>query len=76
MAQTLEGLGLGSLTLADRLELAEELWVSVHEALGKIPLDSSVREEILRRASLADADPHRGVRWEEVLAGLAIRPTK
>jgi len=76
MAQTLEGLGLGSLTLADRLALAEELWGSVHDALGKIPLDSSIRDELLRRASLADSDPHRGVRWEVVLAGLALRPIK
>jgi putative addiction module component (TIGR02574 family) len=60
---------LRKLSLAERLELVEELWASIaaeyeHELF---PLTDEQRAELERRLAEADADPAGGAPWEEVL---------
>ena len=53
------------LSVAERLELVEELWDSIpaeDEALEPTP---EQREDLDSRLAEADADPDGGVRWEE-----------
>ena len=48
--------------------MAQALWDSVHESLDEQPIAPEVRAELERRLALSDADPTRGVPWEEVRA--------
>ena len=73
MPPTLQQLGVDSLSPADRFALAQALWDSVHEALANEPIAPEVRTELERRAALADADPDRGVPWEQVRAAARAR---
>jgi putative addiction module component (TIGR02574 family) len=69
----LHELGLDSLSAEDRLALAQALWDSVYEELDSQPIAPAVRAELERRIALADADPSRGVPWEEVRAAARAR---
>jgi putative addiction module component (TIGR02574 family) len=69
----LQELGLDALSAEDRLALAQALWDSVHEELEAQPISPAVRAELERRIALADADPSRGVPWEEVRAAARAR---
>ena len=63
---TLEQFGLDRLTADERVVLAQALWDSVHEAMENAPISPELEAELLRRVALSDADPSRGVPWEEV----------
>lgn len=67
---------LRKLSLAERLELVEELWDSIaaehdHEPF---PLTAEERADLERRLADADADPASGAPWEEVLERIRERP--
>lgn len=67
---------LRKLSLAERLELVEELWDSIaaeceHESF---PLTADQRADLERRLAEADADPAGGAPWEEVLERIRQRP--
>ena len=68
MPPTLQELGVDVLSPGDRFALAQALWDSVHESLDAEPVAPEVRAELERRVALSDADPSRGVPWEEVRA--------
>jgi putative addiction module component (TIGR02574 family) len=56
---------LFQLSVAERLELLEELWDSIpdeHEALDLTP---EQRQDLDRRIAEAEVDPDGGVPWEE-----------
>jgi putative addiction module component (TIGR02574 family) len=67
-----------SLTVAERLELIEQLWIAIAddaqrgdlaaiEALAfDRELDPKVRAELERRADELECDPSKGVRWEDL----------
>ncbi len=73
MAPTLTELGVDTLSTADRLALAEALWESVAADLAAQPIDPELRAELERRLGLADADPGRGIPWEQVRAAAEDR---
>jgi putative addiction module component (TIGR02574 family) len=73
MPPTLQQLGVDNLSPADRFELAQALWDSVHESLEGVPIAPEVRAELERRVALADADPARGTPWPEVRAAARAR---
>jgi putative addiction module component (TIGR02574 family) len=73
MTPTLQQLGVDTLSPADRFALAQALWDSVHDSLEGVPIAPEVRAVLERRAALADADPERGVPWEEVRAAAQAR---
>ena len=73
MSPMIQQFGLGSLSAGDRLALAQALWDSVHETLEGEPIAPEVRAELERRAALSDADPSRGIPWEEVRTAARAR---
>ncbi len=73
MAPTLEDLGIDKLGLDERLAVARQIWDSVTTELDSDELDEATRTELDRRLALADADPTRGVPWEQVLAEARAR---
>lgn len=63
-------------SLAERLELVEELWDCIaaeceHEPF---PLTDEQRTDLERRLAEADADPAGGAPWEDVLERIRQRP--
>ena len=73
MPPTLQQLGIDTLSPEDRFALAQALWDSVNEYLDGQPISPTVRAELERRVALADADPSRGVPWDEVRAAAKAR---
>jgi putative addiction module component (TIGR02574 family) len=73
MPPTLQELGLDTLSAEIRLAVAQALWDSVHEELDSQPIAPAVRAELERRIALADAEPSRGIPWEEVRAAARAR---
>ncbi len=76
MPLTLEQFGLSALTPDERLALAGALWESVYEATDRAPVSPDVQAELERRLALADADPNRGIPWEQVRAEARARWAK
>lgn len=76
MPPTLQQLGVDTLSPGDRFALAQALWDSVHDSLDAEPIAPEVRAELERRVALSDADPSRGVPWEEVHATARARWSK
>jgi putative addiction module component (TIGR02574 family) len=73
MSPMLQQFGLDALSPGDRLALAQALWESVHDDLDEATIAPEVRAELERRAALEDADPSRGIPWEEVRAAARRR---
>lgn len=73
MSTTMQRLRLNELSREDRLSLAEELWESVVDEVGAEELTPDVQAELDRRIAAADADPQRGVSWEEVMTAARER---
>ena len=76
MPLTLEQFGLSDLPPDDRLALARALWDSVYEAVDQAPVPPELEAELERRLALADADPERGIPWEQVRAEARARWAK
>ncbi len=76
MPLTLEQFGLTALTPDERLALAGTLWESVYDAVDQSPVPADLQTELERRLSLADADPARGISWEQVRADARARWAK
>lgn len=51
-------------SVAERLELVEELWDSIPEGGAALELTAEQREDVDRRLADANADPDGGVPWE------------
>ena len=73
MSISLQSYDLETLTVEDRLALAEALWDSVSEIIDEPPLAPELSAELRRRVALADADPARGIPWDVVRAGARAR---
>ena len=54
------------LTVAERLEIVEEIWDSIARDPSAFELTAEQREDLDRRMAEAEADPDGGVPWEEV----------
>ena len=61
------------LSIAERLQLVEEIWDSIAEETKAIPVPLEVLEEAERRLAEHRADPTSAVPWEEVRAELFKR---
>jgi len=55
------------LTPAERLQLAQDLWDSVDDAVGVdvLPLTEEQRAELDRRLADLEANPEDGIPWEQ-----------
>jgi putative addiction module component (TIGR02574 family) len=57
-----------------RLELIGELWDSIPNSPGELPVPELHREELKRRLAAADSDPDAAIPWEEVRKRLREKP--
>lgn len=73
MSQSLQQLGIDRLSLAERLELMGQIWDTLPEADGNLPIPDWHRRELERRRAAAEADAGAGIPWEVVEARLADR---
>jgi putative addiction module component (TIGR02574 family) len=58
------------LSVAERIQLVEDIWDSIAADPDALPLTPEQREELDRRLADADANPGEGRPWSEVKARL------
>ena len=58
------------LSVAERIQLVEDIWDSIAAEPGALPLSPAQAAELDRRLSEAEADPGAGRSWAEVKARL------
>lgn len=61
------------LSIAERIQLAEDLWESISEEGGDLPLTETQKAELDRRLEDLERDPDAGEPWEVVRARLYER---
>jgi len=66
-------LRLNELTVAERIQLAEDLWDSVAADTGELPLTDAQRAELEVRLADLERDPAAGESWEVVRERIAKR---
>ena len=74
MAATLEELGIDRLSVPERLDLIEQIWDSLPEAVAPDEVPEWHKEVLAKRLAEAEANPGGGVPWREALA--AIRTSR
>jgi len=68
MSSLLASLGVDRLSVAERLQLVDEIWDSIAPSLEQLPLTQAQRDELDRRVAALNANPTNVVSWEEVEA--------
>ncbi|HET6229188.1 MAG TPA: addiction module protein [Longimicrobiaceae bacterium] len=53
-----------SLTEAERIQLAQDLWDSIPETSAAVPLTDAQRAELERRLAAHASDPDSSISWE------------
>ncbi len=66
---------LRQLSVAERIQLVEDLWDSIAEEApdDAFPVSAELAAELDRRLAEADADPTAGVEWSEVRSAIENR---
>ena len=59
-------LDISKLTVAERVQLAEDLWNSVAADTGELPLTAAQTDELDRRLAELVSDPGSGDPWDVV----------
>ena len=54
------------LTIAERIQLAEDIWDSVAAFPEAIPLTDAQKEELDRRLQAYAQNPNEGISWDEL----------
>jgi putative addiction module component (TIGR02574 family) len=57
---------ISQLSIAERIQLAEDLWDSILDRQDEIELDSAQQQELDRRIDRYRQDPTAGATWETV----------
>jgi putative addiction module component (TIGR02574 family) len=57
---------INQLSIAERIQLAEDLWDSILDRQDEVPLDRSQQQELDRRLERHRQDPNSGSTWEAV----------
>lgn len=57
---------ISQLSIAERIQLAEDLWDSILEQPDELPLTDAQKQELDRRLESYQQDPTIGSTWEEV----------
>jgi putative addiction module component (TIGR02574 family) len=57
---------ISQLSVAERIQLAEDLWESILERQDELPLTDAQKQELDRRLENYQQDPTSGSTWEEV----------
>ena len=66
-------LDFNHLTVAERIQLAEDLWDSIADAPEALELTDAQRAELDRRLAEHRKDPDSAILWEQVRADLFKR---
>jgi putative addiction module component (TIGR02574 family) len=66
-------LNIGDLSPEERLRLIEELWDSLSETPGSIPLTKAQRDELDRRLDDLESSGPEGIPWDQVLQQIRSR---
>jgi putative addiction module component (TIGR02574 family) len=66
-------LNIGQLSPEERLRLIEELWDSLTETPGAVPLNDAQREELDRRLDDLERSGPEGIPWDQVLEQIRSR---
>jgi len=76
MSPTFESLGIGQLSVAERLILVQDIWESTSAEAVRAPLSEEQRREIDQRLDTHQANPAAAVPWEQVEAEAIARLRK
>ena len=66
MSASAKSLGIDRPSLAERILLVEEIWDGIAAEGEALKVPQSHKDELDRRISARDADPHSGASWEDV----------
>ena len=69
-------LDISKLSVAERIQLAEDLWDSVAAETGDLPLTEAQASELDRRLAELERDPEAGESWPVVRARIEQRLDK
>jgi putative addiction module component (TIGR02574 family) len=67
MSVSIESLGITQLSVADRLELIEQIWDNLPVEVVAADVPESHIAELAKRCASAQAQPELGKPWREVL---------
>jgi putative addiction module component (TIGR02574 family) len=70
MSSLMKSLGIDRLSVAERLELLDEIWASILTTSEEVTLSDAHKEDLSRRLEAYRDDPTAGSPWEEVKARL------
>lgn len=74
MSVSIESLGIAQLSVADRLELIEQIWDSLPMEVEAADVPDRHIAELARRRANAESQPRLGKPWREVLGSLEGNP--
>jgi putative addiction module component (TIGR02574 family) len=57
---------IAELSIAERIQLAEDLWDSILEQQEELPLSSAQQQELEQRLENYEKNPTTGSSWEDV----------
>ncbi len=66
-------LNISELSPEERLRLIEELWDTLNETAGTVPLTNAQREELDRRLDDLERSGPEGIPWDQVLQQIRSR---
>jgi putative addiction module component (TIGR02574 family) len=72
----MQPIDLSTLSLSERIQLAEDLWDSIAAETGEMPLTDAQIAEIERRLADIERHPQAGDSWEVVRVRLEKRLSK
>lgn len=73
MALTIQELGIDRLSVRERLNLIEQIWDSLPEAVDPDDVPGWHKKVLAERLAEAEANPGGGVPWREALAAIRSR---
>jgi putative addiction module component (TIGR02574 family) len=73
MSRGKPALNIDDLSVEERLHLLDQLWDSLRETPGAVPLTDAQREELDRRLDDLERSGPEGIPWEEVLRQIRKR---
>lgn len=74
MSVDVSALGITRLSVAERLELIEQIWDSLPEQVQATDLPTWHLHELKQRHAASEAEPGTGKQWRELLRDLASDP--